>query len=164
MLLTRIAGPASRRFLPRRTLLASFSASTSPSPSLMSFPTSMSCAGCGPTQVYAPGLEPLFKCPAATPGSEADHVLMPTPPSPSSLASLSAHASSPTSSPSPFLKYRALLYPYRVAISGGMTDERYVEIVTELDDRIKVVNGGKGFEVTPCTYSEEQVSPPSRKC
>mmetsp|Transcript_7002 Transcript_7002/g.14571 ORF Transcript_7002/g.14571 Transcript_7002/m.14571 type:complete len:706 (+) Transcript_7002:178-2295(+) len=159
MLLARIGRPATRAFLPlRSSALRAFSADPSAATApTMDFDTSMSCAGCGEGIKHTGlGLQPLFKCPEASRKTQADHVLLPTPLSTADLSSLAAVASSPSSSPSPFVKYRALLYPYRVAMANGMSDDKYVEIVSELDDRIKEVNGGKGFEATPLTYSAEQ--------
>lgn len=161
MLLTRIAiaRPVTRVFevcAPSAHRPVNFSAvSRSIASSFaMDFDTSMSCAGC-PGKTYSPGLMPLLKCPESAPGSKADHVLMPTPLAGSERAKL-ARLASVSSSPSPFIKYRALLYPYRVAMANGMSDERYVEIVSTQDDRIKEVNDGKGFEATPLVYSAEQ--------
>ena len=73
-----------------------------------------------------------------------------------SLAALVA-AASPVGSAghaSPFIKYRALLYPYRVAHSWGMSDEQYCSLVTSLDDRIKAIDG-VGFVPTPLTFSDD---------
>jgi threonine synthase len=82
-----------------------------------------------------------------------DHVIMPVDPPASELKSLAAMASSPTpaSCDSPFVRFRSLLYPYRVAMSLGMSDQSYVDLVVDLDSKIAAV-GGTGFRTTPCSY------------
>ena len=118
----------------------------------ISVDASLTCNSCKLS--FDGGEAPLFKCPEA--GDGADHVLMPSTLSPKSLAALAAAASSTGSAghASPFIKYRALLYPYRVALSWGMSDEEYCSIVTTLDDRIKAIDG-VGFVPTPLTFSDE---------
>ena len=79
--------------------------------------TSLSCATCGK---YFPGApSPLFKCPDAATETSADHVLMPSKLSATDLGFLAKSATESVHA-SPFIKYRSLLYPYRVAMNGGM--------------------------------------------
>eukprot|EP00519_Triparma_laevis_P013394 CAMPEP_0182490054 /NCGR_PEP_ID=MMETSP1321-20130603/34_1 /TAXON_ID=91990 /ORGANISM="Bolidomonas sp., Strain RCC1657" /LENGTH=1079 /DNA_ID=CAMNT_0024692183 /DNA_START=288 /DNA_END=3527 /DNA_ORIENTATION=+ len=123
------------------------------------FDTSLSCATCG--QVHPGFPSPLFKCPGAASSPEMDHVLMPTALSTEDLSGLKdlAAASPSPSSSSPFVKYRALLYPYRVAMSNGMSDENYVKVVTDLDESINKLSG-TGFVPTPMlegSLGEEKV-------
>jgi threonine synthase len=76
---------------------------------------------------------------------------MPVNPNPQEIALLSANATTASSSPSSFVKYRSLLFPYRVAASLGMSDAAYVDLVTSLDAKIKAIDG-TGFHTTPCLY------------
>lgn len=48
----------------------------------------------------------------------------------------------------PFLRYRSRLDSYGVAIDGGLSDERFVDIVSSLDAAVAKVDG-HGFVVTP---------------
>ena len=58
-------------------------------------------------------------------------------------------------STNPFLRYRSMLYPYRIAISQGMSDNDYTKLVTNLDKRIQEVNGGTGFTMTPMFFAAD---------
>ena len=69
------------------------------------------------------------------------------------LAVLSTLADTASDSQSSFVKYRSLLFPYRVALSAGMTDSEYVTLVTTLDASIKSLDGA-GFHSTPLTYDK----------
>lgn len=53
-----------------------------------------------------------------------------------------------TGEQNPFLRYRERLDSYQRAVANGLTDDRFVELVGELDDAVKGV-GGVGFHVTP---------------
>lgn len=48
----------------------------------------------------------------------------------------------------PFVRYRERLDSYRRAIDGGMSDERFVDVVGELDAAVVGVDG-RGFRITP---------------
>ncbi len=48
----------------------------------------------------------------------------------------------------PFIRYRERLDSYQGAVAGGLSDERFVDLVGELDDAVKSVDG-RGFRVTP---------------
>ena len=50
----------------------------------------------------------------------------------------------------PFLRYRELLSPYRVARSTGLSDAAWEEIVGRLESTLADVDGA-GFHVTPMT-------------
>ena len=50
----------------------------------------------------------------------------------------------------PFLRYRHRLDSYRRAIEHGWSDERFTELVTQMDEAIASVDG-HGFEITPLT-------------
>ena len=54
----------------------------------------------------------------------------------------------------PFLRYRALMHSYHLAVSRGMPDARYRRLVTSLDDSVAAVDG-HGFRVTPFFHSAE---------
>lgn len=107
------------------------------------------CARCG---TEAPPSDPYpFRCPDARHGDDADHVLV------RHLgASITDGAGDAwrerfrDTEPNPFLRYRALLHSHEAARLGGLSDARYVEIVTRLDDAIAQVDG-RGFRVTPLT-------------
>jgi threonine dehydratase len=50
--------------------------------------------------------------------------------------------------PNPFVKFRKLFHSYHVGRNMGLTDEEYVSIVRDLDDKIASVDG-RGFQETP---------------
>jgi len=95
------------------------------------------CHGCGVTIDATHGLP--FRCPHAGAGDDIDHVLIAEPPD-------SAFPSG--SEQNPFLRYRALLSPYRLACAAGLSDAAWSEIVEELDAGLIAVDG-RGFLVTP---------------
>ncbi len=100
--------------------------------------TGLACTGCG----HAVALdEPRpFRCPRA--GDGGDHV----------LARVDAPPWQPASGPpiagNPFVRYRALAYPWHVARARGMTDDAYVARVEALDRAVAAVDG-RGFAITP---------------
>ncbi len=59
-----------------------------------------------------------------------------------------------TSSPNPFLRYRDRLDSYEAVRTGELSDDRYVAIVSELDEAIAGVEG-HGFVVTPLVEATE---------
>jgi len=120
------------------------------------FDTTLTCYGCGTSVSGADG--PAFKCPKASELPSVDHVLMPA-------TSVKVNAISEmvrkfdakvdtTGNVSPFVKYRALLYPYRVAMSLGWGDSEYVDLVTKLDEEIEKLDG-VGFRETPLHWNED---------
>lgn len=106
------------------------------------YTTSLRCT-CGFCTPSGSAGTPVFKCPQASALPNMDHVIMPVDPPSSELKSLAAMASSPTpaSCDSPFVRFRSLLYPYRVAMSLGMSDQSYVDLVVDLDSKIAAVGG-----------------------
>jgi len=91
--------------------------------------TNLKCTGCGRVEDGAKAV--LFKCPNHIDAPEIDHVLSPVFPGKDATESLSNGADIDAGEKNPFLRYRALLYPYRVALSRGMRDEDYVKLVTD---------------------------------
>ena len=95
------------------------------------------CHGCGATVDAAHALP--FRCPQASAGDDIDHVLIAEPPD----------AAFPSESDqNPFLRYRTLLSPYRLARAAGLSDAAWSEIVEQLDAGLVAVDG-RGFRVTP---------------
>jgi len=125
---------------------------STPAFNLSSPTTSLRCSGCG-CEVPS-GIKPVFKCPNCASLAGGDHVLMPVNPTKAELKALSMNATTSSASKSSFVKYRSLLFPYRVAVSLGMTDSDYVALVTSLDDAISAVDG-TGFHSTPATLDEQ---------
>jgi threonine synthase len=98
------------------------------------------CHGCG--AVVDAMLQPPFRCPrAGEAGDDIDHLLVPSQPT----GRFVAHAGE-----SPFLRYRSLLSPYRLARSAGLSDAAWEEIVGRLESALVEVDG-VGFRVTPMT-------------
>jgi threonine synthase len=54
----------------------------------------------------------------------------------------------------PFLRYRALLHPYQVAMAHGLSDHDFCDLVSALDSSVAGVDG-HGFRVTPFFRSAE---------
>ncbi|MCZ7589110.1 MAG: pyridoxal-phosphate dependent enzyme [Gaiella sp.] len=104
------------------------------------------CSGCG----ASPGpWEPYpFRCPEARPGDDVDHVLRRR----LDLARVSFPLDDPE--PNPFLRYRGLLHAARLALAGGIADDRLRALVRRLDDAVAAVDG-HGFRTTPFRRSEE---------
>jgi threonine synthase len=103
----------------------------------------LACAGCG---TILPANHPFTpRCPRRRPGDDIDHVLhrvldidrLPPPSDPD---------------PNPFVRYRGLFHAYHLARSAGWSDDRYVDLVRELDDAVAAVDG-RGFRVTPLIAS-----------
>jgi threonine synthase len=95
------------------------------------------CHGCGATVDAARALP--FRCPDAGAGGDVDHVLVAEPP----------EAAFPGGTEqNPFLRYRALLSPYRLAREAGLSDAAWSETVHELDAALAAIDGS-GFRVTP---------------
>jgi threonine synthase len=99
----------------------------------------LECSGCG--RRFGPE-EPLpFRCPAARPGDEVDHLV--------GRPGLPSGARWPESDdPNPFVRYRTLLYSHSLALRHGLSDDWFVDSVRRLDDAIAAVDG-HGFRVTP---------------
>jgi threonine synthase len=124
------------------------------------------CHGCGASVDAARALP--FRCPEARSGDDVDHVLAPEPVGSAmdglgglpSLWRFQAGDKPPryesggepryenACPENPFLRYRALLSPYRLARVSGLSDSAWAEIVGELDLALAAVDG-HGFRVTP---------------
>ena len=105
------------------------------------------CIGCGHRPAAG---EPLpFACPRKGDPevAGADHVYQLRP----ELAGLELPASGDLN---PFIRYRRLSAIYQLARARGVADDRYVEIVSSLDERVHRV-WGNGFQVTPYRRSDE---------
>jgi threonine synthase len=95
------------------------------------------CHGCG-AAVDPASILP-FCCPQAGVGDDIDHVLAAEPPD----------APFPSGNEkNPFLRYRTLLSPYRLARAAGLSDAAWGDIVAQLDAALTAVDG-RGFRVTP---------------
>lgn len=115
----------------------------------MSAPIRFRCHGCG-TMVDAARVLP-FRCPRA--GDDIDHVLVAEPP----------EAAFPTGGEqNPFLRYRSLLSPYRLARGAGLSDAAWGEMVEEFDAALLAVDG-RGFRVTPMTEQKALAAALGRK-
>ncbi len=104
------------------------------------------CAGCG---LEADPADPYpFRCRNAWDGDDVDHVLRRQ----LDFARLVFPAAAGDASP--FLTYRSLLHAYHVGRARGLTDEQFVHLVADLDDRVEAVDG-HGFRVTPFARCDE---------
>jgi len=102
------------------------------------------CAGCG---YVADPAEPYpFRCPR-TGTDDTDHVL---------TRVLSPAGARFPAGPdaNPFLRYRALMHSYHVAVARGLPDAGYRDLVASLDASVAAVDG-HGFRVTPFARSRE---------
>jgi threonine synthase len=98
------------------------------------------CHGCGAAVDIAHGLP--FACPnAGAEGDDSDHVL---------VVSGDGQGFLPGHETNPFLRYRTLLSPYRLARAVGLPDDAWAELVGKLDDALLAVDG-RGFRITPMT-------------
>jgi threonine synthase len=80
-----------------------------------------------------------FRCPFAVADDDIDHVLHPE------MADVAFAAGQDRN---PFLRYRELLSPYRLARAGGLSESAWADIVGSLDAAVAEV-AGCGFRVTP---------------
>ncbi len=101
----------------------------------MTTPPSLVCTGCG---ALGTGALP-FRCPNAN-GDGRDHVLARVGPP--------EGAAFGDGDPNPFVRYRALSFPWAVAQAHGLADADYVAIVRDLDRAVAEVSG-RGFTITP---------------
>lgn len=102
------------------------------------------CHGCG--TVLDAGAALPFRCPAAgvaddDTDDDTDHVLVPQDSAPAWSADAEAN---------PYLRYRALLSPYRLAREADLSDAAWTDIVATLDAALVAVDG-RGFLATPLT-------------
>ncbi|HEX7623570.1 MAG TPA: pyridoxal-phosphate dependent enzyme, partial [Anaeromyxobacteraceae bacterium] len=102
------------------------------------------CHGCGAVVDAARALP--FRCPrAGAPGDDTDHLLVPEEVAATYPTAAEAH---------PFLRYRALLSPYRLARAAGLPDAAWSDLVGALDEALVRIDG-RGFRVTPLTRQPE---------
>ena len=107
-------------------------------------PTTVVCAGCGyeapPDDLYP------FRCPAARPADDVDHVM---------VRELDpAHVRFPEADEAnPFVRYRELFHAYHLGRANGMSDADHVDLVEHLDRAVSEVDG-RGFTVTPFRPAE----------
>ena len=110
--------------------------------------SSLTCTGCG----ASPALdEPYpFRCPNSGLG-DVDHVLVKVLdvervrfPDPRSTVDDDAR---------PFVRFRTLFHSYHRAISGGMSDAQFIEMVSDFDAKV-AERDGHGFVTTPFRRSE----------
>ncbi|MBK9517349.1 MAG: pyridoxal-phosphate dependent enzyme [Anaeromyxobacter sp.] len=96
------------------------------------------CHGCG-ARVDAAAALP-FRCPAAgAPGDEVDHLLVPEDaPAPFGVGDEA----------DPYLRFRALLSPYRLLRAAGLPDQAWLDLAGQLDGALQEVDG-RGFRATP---------------
>jgi threonine synthase len=94
------------------------------------------CHGCGAVVDIARVLP--FACPNARAGDDIDHLLVAP-----EVGDFAAGQED-----NPFLRYRALLSPYRLARVSGLGDDAWAEIVGRLDRALVAVDG-RGFCLTP---------------
>ncbi len=96
------------------------------------------CHGCG--VMVDPARAFPFACPNAG-ADDVDHVL---------VAQSDPGDAKPGDETNPFLRYRRWLSPYRLARAAGLSDAAWAELVGELDERLRAVDG-RGFRPTPMT-------------
>jgi threonine synthase len=102
----------------------------------------LACRGCG-TSIASTTPYP-FRCPNAG-GDDVDHVLRRRLTAGKTLESKAVFS---TGDQNPFVRYRRLLHSYQAARQNGLGDQRWVEIVEELDEAVRGVDG-VGFRETP---------------
>jgi threonine synthase len=101
------------------------------------------CAGCGAEPAAD---EPYpFTCPNAG-ADDVDHVLRRELDLSAVRFPLADHE------PNPYLRFRAFLRAYHVAIAAGMHDDEFCDLVRLLDDCVTAVDG-HGFRTTPFAHS-----------
>lgn len=110
---------------------------------MISSTTRFVCHGCGAIIDAADRLP--FRCPhAGAAADDIDHLLVPVDGILGGFAT--ANDFGPTENP--FLRYRSLLSPYRLARRANLPDAAWEEIVERLDEALIAVDGG-GFRITP---------------
>jgi threonine synthase len=111
----------------------------------MTLPAStIRCSGCG--YVADPDDPYPFRCPRAG-TDDTDHVM-------TRVLGLEGTHFPGGSEDNPFLRYRALMHSYHVAMAHGISDAGYSDLVASLDESVAAVDG-HGFRVTPFFRSRE---------
>ncbi len=108
-------------------------------------PSRLICAGCGAEP--DPGDPYPFSCPNVRADDDIDHVLRRD----LDLSAVRFPLDDPE--PNPFIRYRAFLRAYHVAIAGGLPDEAFCSLVRRLDRQVASVDG-HGFAATPFGRSD----------
>jgi threonine synthase len=102
------------------------------------------CSGCG--YVADPDDPYPFRCPRAG-TDDTDHVM-------TRVLGLEGTHFPRGSEDNPFLRYRALMHSYHVAMAHGISDAGYSDLVASLDESVAAVDG-HGFRVIPFFRSRE---------
>jgi threonine synthase len=120
---------------------------------MTSISSTIRCAGCGYNA--SPDDPCPFRCPRAG-TDDTDHVMARVLSLDGArLAGFPGSAGFPGGSEdNPFLRYRALMHSYHVAMVHGISDVGYRDLVASLDTSVAAV-GGRGFRVTPFFRSRE---------
>ncbi len=107
--------------------------------------STLTCAGCG---AEPDPHEPFpFRCPRAGAHDDVDHVLR------RELDLSAARFPVDDPDPNPYIRFRAFLRAYHVAVAEGLSDEDFCALVRRLDQRIADVDG-HGFSTTPFARSD----------
>jgi threonine synthase len=111
----------------------------------MTLPAStIRCAGCG--HVADPDDPYPFRCPRAG-TDDTDHVM-------TRVLGLAGARFPRGSEDNPFLRYRALMHSYHVAMAHGISDAGYCALLALLDASVAAVDG-HGFRIMPFSRSWE---------
>ncbi|GEM_PF-31003 len=102
------------------------------------------CSGCG--HVADPDDPRPFRCPRAG-TDDTDHVL-------TRVLDLDGARFPCGGEPNPYLRYRALMHSYHLALARGMSDAGYRGLVASLDASVAAVCG-RGFRATPAFRSRQ---------
>lgn len=105
--------------------------------------STLACAGCG--AVPADDTIYPFRCAGVAARPDVDHVIRRT-------LDLTRVRIADGDRDNPFLRYRQFLHSYQFALSHGMADAAYVDLVTRLNDAVAKVDG-RGFRITPTERS-----------
>ena len=101
------------------------------------------CAGCG---YEVPRAEPYpFRCPRTHDGDDIDHIL-------TRRVDLSRADPDARDDVNPFVAFRRFFHSYHVGRARGLSDDDYVELVREIDEKVVRVDG-RGFRITPFVES-----------
>ena len=114
--------------------------------------TRLVCAGCG---TLVPSIEPYpFRCSAAVPGDDIDHVV-------TRVLDPESVTFPESGDPNPFIRYRRLFHTYHLAAAGGLGDDEYCDLVARISESIAAV-AGIGFTIGPLKHFpalEDRLSP-----
>jgi threonine synthase len=111
---------------------------------MTSLASTIRCSGCG--HVADPDDPYPFRCPRAG-TDDTDHVM-------TRVLGAEGTRFPRGGEQNPFLRYRALMHSYQVAMAHGISDAGYCDMVASLDESVAAVDG-HGFRVTPFFRSRE---------